>query len=62
MAGAKVVRANRSFAAVTGDVEYFIREGELVPTTHPVAKAHPELFGKPELLVEQAATRGQVRR
>jgi hypothetical protein len=60
MAGAKVVRANRSFAAVAGDVEYFIREGELLPASHPVAKAHPELFGKPELERATAAP-GEVR-
>jgi hypothetical protein len=54
MANAKQVRANRSFAAVAGEVEYFIREGELVPATHPVAKEHPELFGTPERQFERA--------
>jgi hypothetical protein len=62
MAGAKMVRADRSFAAVHGKVEYFIREGELVPTTHPVAKAHPELFGPPLPLEASGAGRGEKRR
>jgi hypothetical protein len=62
MAGGKLVRANRSFAAVACDVEYFIREGEFVPASHPVANAHPELFGTPERQVEQAtAAPGEVR-
>jgi hypothetical protein len=52
MAG-KVVRANRSFAAVAGDVEYFVREGELVPTKHRLVREHPELF-EAEVPLEQA--------
>jgi hypothetical protein len=50
----KLVRANRSFAAVAGDAEYFVREGELFPATHRLVKDHPELFSGPEAVVEQA--------
>jgi hypothetical protein len=60
MASANMVGANRSIAAVADEVEHFIREDELVPTSHPVAKAHPELFGAPERPVEQA-TAAQAR-
>jgi hypothetical protein len=42
---------------VANDVAYIIREGGLVPTTHPVAKAHPELFA-PE---SAPKAEGQVR-
>ena len=44
MATAKVYRATTSFGATVGKVEYFVREGEVLPSTHPVVKAHPELF------------------
>jgi hypothetical protein len=38
-----MVGANRPFAAVADEVEHIIHEGDLVPASHPVAKAHPEL-------------------
>jgi hypothetical protein len=55
----KMVRANRSFAAVAGEVEHFVREGELLPTTHRLVKAHPELFGTPKPVVEQTTAQGK---
>jgi hypothetical protein len=51
---AKMVRANRSFAAVADGVEYFCREGELFPARHRLVRDHPELFAAPEAVVEQA--------
>ncbi len=61
MAGAKLVRANRSFAAVAGDAEYFVREGELFPATHRLVRDHPELFARPEAVVTATAAPGEKR-
>src|SRR6266508_3301216 len=41
---AKQVRATTSFACTVGEVEYLVHSGEVLPATHPVVKASPELF------------------
>ena len=44
MTAAKQVRATTSFAAAVGEVEYLVHSGEVLPASHPVVKARPELF------------------
>jgi hypothetical protein len=44
MPAAKQVRATTQFAAAVGEVEYLVHTGEVLAASHPVAKAHPELF------------------
>jgi hypothetical protein len=52
MPAAKKVRAVTSFAAAVGKEEYLVHSGEVLPATHPVVKARPELF-EPEALVKK---------
>jgi hypothetical protein len=62
MPRAGFVRATTSFACTVKDVEYLVHGGEVLPASHPAAKAHPELF-EPERPVEQAtAAPGEKRR
>jgi hypothetical protein len=44
VSSAKQVQATTSFSCTVGDVEFLVHSGEALPATHPVAKAHPELF------------------
>jgi len=41
---AKQVQATTSFAAAVGEEEYLVHSGEVLPASHPVVKAAPELF------------------
>ncbi|HET6172939.1 MAG TPA: hypothetical protein VFD90_10060 [Gaiellales bacterium] len=43
MAAAKLI-ATTPFACEVKGVEYQIREGEVLPSTHPVVKGREELF------------------
>jgi hypothetical protein len=38
------VRATTSFSVAVGEVEHFVHGGEVLASTHPAAKARPELF------------------
>jgi hypothetical protein len=47
MAAAKKVVATQAFAATVRKVEYFVREGEVLPASHPAVKARPAFFADP---------------
>jgi hypothetical protein len=53
VAGRKAFRAVTSFVAEVDGVQRFVRPGELVASTDPLVKRHPELFTE-EIPVEQA--------
>ncbi len=62
MARARSVVATASFLTDLDGEEHFIHAGEVLPATHPVVKARPELF-EAEVPVEQAtAAPGEKRR
>jgi hypothetical protein len=44
MPAAKQVQAITSFAGAVGEDEYIVHAGDVFASTHPVVKAHPELF------------------
>jgi hypothetical protein len=44
MATAKKYVATGTFATTVGKKEYLVHGGDVLPSTHPVVKAHPELF------------------
>ncbi len=50
-----------SFACTVDDVEYFIREGDELPATHPVVKAHSELFKGAPATTSPGSTRKRQR-
>lgn len=53
------VRATTSFACAVKEVEYLVHSGEVLPASHPVAKARPELF---EPVAETTAPKRRTRR
>jgi hypothetical protein len=53
MARTGLLRALASFAATVGKVEYFVRQGEVLPAGHPAVKGREGLF-EPANPVEQA--------
>jgi len=61
MARAKLLRATSSFLTNVDGEEHFVHAGEVLPATHPIAKARPELF-EPEIPVEQATAEPGERR
>ena len=63
MAAAKLLVARESFAADHDGEEVFITVGTRVPSTHPLAKAYPDLFGpvEPEADLEPPAKSARKR-
>ena len=56
---AKLLVAAESFVAATEDGETFVNAGTRVQSTHPLAKAHPDLFApvEPQADLEQPAVK-----
>lgn len=62
MARPRVYRATTSFACDINGVEHFIRSGEVLPSSHPVVKAHGDLFESETAVEDATAIPGEKRR
>jgi len=61
-AKAGLLRALASFAATVGKVEYFIRQGEVLPAGHPTVKGRRELFAPATPVTPATPAPGEKRR
>lgn len=56
------MRALSSFAATVAKVEYFIRQGEVLPASHPAVKGREALFEPAPSVEATTAAPGKKRR